>query len=465
MAAKGLLADVRVRVGLLVCTCFLLTSTGWLSWLYRIMAIDAALPADAITMVAGYLLQAVGVGAYMLVTRRAATPCDQRLLAGLLACYIALLFPSTMLDGLAVTLAAGLLSNVVCGAIQGYYLCMIASFVEPNSQGTVFGCSYAASTLLSWLLSIPAAGALSRGLPCLLACLVMAAGAMALAYGLDQSCDRDEVARDAYEGPAPVDVGGMVRLACAVVLLASFVKTAGFSFPAADISAGVNIELSRLLYGCGLVVAGIASDRDRHLGFFCCAAALVMPFLMLALSGAGATGVSLWLLAYFLTGFYAVFRVLLAMDVSRQVDLPLLAATGLLFGRVGDALGTGLYLWLGSRPVVLIVITTIAFIATMALILAMYQRLYDQDDYDGQPDTSLERSERARFESFCQRYALTQRERDVLRLVLEEKSNPEIAGELVVSEATVKYHVSNLLKKTGCKNRLEVLAAYAQMEQ
>jgi pimeloyl-ACP methyl ester carboxylesterase/DNA-binding CsgD family transcriptional regulator len=51
--------------------------------------------------------------------------------------------------------------------------------------------------------------------------------------------------------------------------------------------------------------------------------------------------------------------------------------------------------------------------------------------------------------------ALTRREREVLRLVAAGKSNPQIAAELVISRATVARHVSNLLKKIRCENRVE----------
>ena len=53
------------------------------------------------------------------------------------------------------------------------------------------------------------------------------------------------------------------------------------------------------------------------------------------------------------------------------------------------------------------------------------------------------------------------REREVLRCLLEEKPNPQIASELFISENTVKFHVRNLLKKTGCKNRVELRSKYA----
>jgi two-component system, NarL family, response regulator LiaR len=53
---------------------------------------------------------------------------------------------------------------------------------------------------------------------------------------------------------------------------------------------------------------------------------------------------------------------------------------------------------------------------------------------------------------------LTTREREVLALLVQGMSNPQIANELFVTESTVKSHVSNVISKLGVASRTEAVA-------
>lgn len=52
-------------------------------------------------------------------------------------------------------------------------------------------------------------------------------------------------------------------------------------------------------------------------------------------------------------------------------------------------------------------------------------------------------------------YNLTEREFEVLRLLVKGLKNPEIASALVISRSTVGFHVSSIIAKLGVSNRLE----------
>ena len=59
---------------------------------------------------------------------------------------------------------------------------------------------------------------------------------------------------------------------------------------------------------------------------------------------------------------------------------------------------------------------------------------------------------------------LTEREKEILQLICEEKTTPEIANELFISPRTVEGHRTNLLNKLDCRNTAGLVIVAIQKE-
>jgi DNA-binding NarL/FixJ family response regulator len=55
------------------------------------------------------------------------------------------------------------------------------------------------------------------------------------------------------------------------------------------------------------------------------------------------------------------------------------------------------------------------------------------------------------------RYGITPREREIIELICVGKTNQEIAEGLFISLATVKDHNHNIFRKTGVRNRVQLV--------
>lgn len=61
-----------------------------------------------------------------------------------------------------------------------------------------------------------------------------------------------------------------------------------------------------------------------------------------------------------------------------------------------------------------------------------------------------------RLRKYQLRYRLTNRETEVLWEILLKHKTAEIAANLVITIPTAKYHISNILQKTGMRNQREL---------
>lgn len=457
-----------LRITAIIGLCFLLTASGWLSWEYHLMTQIPAVETDLWTMAAGYFLQAAGIGLFSVLLRAGEDRADHVLSAALVLHMICMI-PAVISPHVAGTLVFGCLMSLFCGVIAGYYLYDLAKNCREDQKAFVFGAGYSISILVQWILSLIGEGAVYYSAKILVICLLLTAAVFCVRpnKGVKREVEESEQRETEKESAAgtPVQEGSkpgeqkkavsekLLLTAGILVLLFSVVNSCGFSFPSAEIGNSVNVELSRLVYAGGLLIAGFAADRNRKYGAVCALAALMIPFIILSLQGEAVPSLIFWLLSYFAFGFYSVYRIILFSDLASKTNLLYISGFGLMIGRCGDVLGEIACISLREHLVALVVLTAVLFAVTVAVFIVAYQLLY-------MPEAVVQQSEKEKFYRFSLSHDLSSRERDVLRLLLEEKTNAEIADVLSISENTVKFHVRNLLQKTGCRNRKDLLAAY-----
>ena len=444
----------QIRTALLIFLCFLLTSTSWLAWEYHLLTFMPARATDLSTMGIGYLLQAAGTGLFIFLIRHREDRAG-RLFFLAMAVHTLCMLPAVLSPFPAAALAFGFLMNLACGFIAGGYLHELTLLADPASRARVFAAGYALSILASWLLSLIRGGTIYysgkvTGIVILLTVLT------ALIVWKGKALPAEERAGAPPESIKPGDLKFFLLLA-ALVLLFSLVNNTGFAFSSADLAGSVNVEFSRLIYAVGLLAAGYITDRSRKYGAVCALTALIMPFMILSLKGEALPVVIFWALSYFTFGFYSVYRVILFSDLALSSGLLYLSAAGLMLGRVGDALGEVLCLVLAEHPVAMVILSAILFAAASAVFFKAYARLYI-------PETVKEETEKEKFDRFAREHDLSAREKDMLRLILLDKTVHEIADELTISDNTVKYHVKNILQKTGCRTRKILIDSYREGE-
>ena len=346
----------------------------------------------------------------------------------------------------------GYCMNFFHGIVAGFYLTMLVTHVSQQHRGRVFGLGYGIGSIGSWILSLAGNGNFLQSGYVLITYVVLTGISIFLYISMD-SADISGV--DQSIANRHTVSPNFVLLVGITLFLLSAVKNVGFYFPTADLSAGnISLEFTRAFYAFGLVIAGFISDRNRKYGAACCIAALVFPFAMLVLLADAGTSAILWIVGYVFFGFFVVYRAIVFVDLAGKCESNLfLAGLGLMFGRVGDVVGATLGICLVNRISLLVILTAIVFIITIFVFFVFYQKMYFPPLPEGKNTELL-------LEDFSKTYGLSPREKEVFSLIKEGRSNLEIASDLYISENTVKFHIKNILKKTMCSNRTELITLF-----
>lgn len=428
---------------------FLWGGSAYISQMYHLYGFFTPEQVDVIAMRWNYLAQIMGIMVYAFAIYRFPSFASRRqvYMGGLLISAIAISFMLTSGSG-AVIVACGIVMNLTIGYLAGHQLSMLAAFVPQQERGRAFGFAYAFGSIGSYLLTLASGGKLLSSSSVVIFYLVFIAVNIALA-ALTTNLPLPQ-----KEKAAPMMVLPSLKtilLFFSVFFIMSLLNSIGSNYKSTFMFEGkVNLESARAFYAVGLIIAGIIADKSRKYGAVCCLASLVFPFAAIVLYNQPSLLFVTWASSYIFLGFYAVYRVVVFADLAGSNSLLYVAGLGLCIGRMGEVSSTFISDTLLQNPVYSILLVVILFVVLLFLFILLFQKVYVSVSV-------LPKDQESLYREFEEKYALTNREREVFRHLVDGYSNGEISSLIYVSESTVKFHVKNILKKTECSNRTEVL--------
>ena len=139
-------------------------------------------------------------------------------------------------------------------------------------------------------------------------------------------------------------------------------------------------------------------------------------------------------------------------DLSHYAKYPtLLIGLGFAPIMIGQALSFPITVLNSSDTIILFAVAFVLGILLIPLVMALLERI--RMVYS----TGILQKNPLQEEDIPQKYGLSKRETQVFELVAESKTVAEMAQLLYLTESTVKQHITNILRKTGMKNRSQLL--------
>lgn len=187
-----------------------------------------------------------------------------------------------------------------------------------------------------------------------------------------------------------------------------------------------------------------------------------------------------WVILFIGAGFLAMFVTLNFIDFAAQTKNPALwAGGGRIIKHTVTAFGSvlGAYFW--SKAVTGIFIMLIQYLMLLVVLIFLLFKLHQlltqktlvmdiavdvipmiSSTYEKELESQAVEPIPYGLESQIEQYNLTVREKQILAFILSGSQIKEIAKELYITERTVKFHITNILTKTGTKNQKELISYF-----
>lgn len=431
---------------LLVGVCFLYAGSAYMSQFYRLMDYFDDVTLDIITSGWNYLLQALGILIFSLGLWKFPNIFGKKkLFLCLLATGLVFMALCQLVDSAVVILVFGYIFQLHIGLYSGYYLSALAAGADTKHLGLSYGAAYAFGSVGTYILSLFGDGAFLASKKITLVYVILAALTMGLALASGDISGH---------GGESVDIKpSYIKYLIPIVAVIMIVSVTGsglyYSLPAAK---DVDWNLIRAAYAIGLMLAGFIIDKNRLIGEICVVASLTYPLIAMALIGEGVNNTVALSLSYTFRGFISVYYVYIFAEIGAKEKcfLPL-APTGLLVSRLTEALLSVGIMLLNPSALIQIIITALCFAPLLILFLIGQNKRYLSEL------PILHEDSEEKLAAFSSRHGLTSRESEVLSLMSMGLSDSEIAEKCFISKSTVRFHVTNILKKTKTSTRVEAV--------
>ena len=434
----------------IIAVCFLYVGSAYMSQSLRLMEYYDERTVDIISSVYNYLLQAVGILIFSIgLKRRPELFAKRTLFVLLLASGAVFMMISQLSSSGPVISLSGYLLNLHIGLYFGYYLAFLAAYIPLRYAGLCFGLAYGFASAGTYFLSLIRDDAFLVSKEITVIYLLFAGITSVLVYvsndipipGKAPTADHNLPLRSPKDGVFPYLV--------MVIVFATIISvTSSGLFYSLPVSSSVNWLLIRAFYAIGLILCGLLMDRNRLIGEICTIASLAYPLIFAALVNSGVTNTAALSLSYVFRGFITVYYVLSFTDLgAKSSDLLFLAPTGLLVSRATEGLLSFFLLDTSIPDVAQLVFSAACFVPLLILFVILQTKKYASPPLDAKKRLAL----------FAEKHDLTAREMEILNCLCVGMSDAEIAEKCYISKNTVRFHVSNLLKKTGASSRTEVV--------
>ena len=462
---------VAILTGLFIAFSFLFNGSSFLSVYHSLGQIADIKNIEYISVVVAYLVQCIGMVLYGVLVKKVPTLTNRLAVScGILALEMLSISLYMMTADPRQAIICGLILNLFIGLNSADYLTALSKFVPHSIRGTIFGIASGIGSVGSWLITLmgPDNFLISKRVIIVYAAIFIVNTVIISlsAYFRNAKGEPEHVGSLSGRDGAPALKISVLVLSAVIIILFGAVNEMSGYFPITSEANSTNIkELARAFYAITLVAAGIINDLKRQLGGIICVVLLVMPFALLALKGYYSNAFVILIISYLIMGFYSVFRAISFADYASDYGAyGFIAIGGLLFGRFGEGLGFSASLFFGNNVIALVLVNAILYLVTIVL-FAWQQYLMGPKGLmngmmRGKADPEQEEPAGSKMGDFSAGHGLSAREAEVMEQILLGKSNNEISEALFISGNTVKFHMKNILKKTGCSNRTELISLY-----